>query len=256
MKLFSGSLIILLSMLFVSGCNGKGGAKKGAQTGNDTITVTDTGFTGISKYMSGRYIAREVTFKNGIKQGLTKTFYVSGKLRQTFWYENGLRQDSSRWYFEEGQLFRTTPYKNDTIDGIQKQYYRTGSLKARLGYKKGLRIPYLEEFTPEGKLVGGYPQVVVKTKDSYKSKGVYNVELQLSDKSANVRFYRGDLSGGVFDTAHSKKIKTVNGIGYLNLKKSGSPGSGNVGVIAEILTNFGNNFLVYKRIDLPYNDLN
>jgi hypothetical protein len=256
MKIFSSSLIIILSMLFVTGCNGKGGAKKGSQTGNDMITVPDTGFTGISKYMSGRFIAREVTFKNGIRQGLTKTFYASGKVRQTFWYENGLRQDSSRWYFEEGQLFRTTPYKNDTIDGIQKQYYRTGSLKARLGYIKGLRTPYLEEFTSEGKLVGGYPQVVVKTQDNYKLKGVYKIELELSDKSANVRFYHGDLSGGVFDTAHCEKINTVKGVGYLVLKKSASPKSGNVGVIAEILTNFGNNFLVYKNIDLPYNDLN
>jgi hypothetical protein len=27
-------------------------------------------------------------------------------------------------------------------------------------------------------------------------------------------------------------------------------------VIAEILTNYGNNYLVYKKIELPYNDLN
>jgi len=29
-----------------------------------------------------------------------------------------------------------------------------------------------------------------------------------------------------------------------------------VGVVAEILTNFGNNYLVYKKIELPYHDLN
>ena len=109
MKNLFGSVIIILSILVVTGCNGNGGCKKRSQTVNDSITVPDTGFTGISRYMSGKYIAREVTFKNGIKQGLMKTFYASGKVRLTFWYENGLRQDSSRWYFEEGQLFRTTP---------------------------------------------------------------------------------------------------------------------------------------------------
>ena len=56
--------------------------------------------------------------------------------------------------------------------------------------------------------------------------------------------------------AHCKKINTIKGIGNLDLKKTGSPKPGYVGVIAEILTNFGNNYLVYKKIDLPYNDLN
>jgi len=255
MRIITGLLIMFFSIFLIAGCSGKSGARKDSGEVNDTLTVADTGFTGISKYLNGTRIAKEVTFKNGVKHGLMKTFYISGKVRQTFWYENGLRQDSSRWYFEEGQLFRTTPYKNDTVDGIQKQYYRTGRLKAKIGYIKGLRTPYIEEFTTEGKLVGGYPQLVVSTRDDYKSKGLYKITLGLSDKSPKVRFYRGDLSSGVFDTAHCEIIKTVNGIGNMDLKKTGSPTTNNVGIIAEILTDFGNNLLVYKKIDLPYNDL-
>ena len=242
--------------LIFSGCGGKTGSKKDSKSESDTITVPDTGFTGITQGMSGKYLVNETTYKNGVREGLKKTFYESGRLRQTFWYVNGLRQDSSRWYFEEGQLFRTTPYKNDTIDGIQKQFYRTGKLKAKIAYVKGLRIPALQEFTPEGKLVGGYPEVVVSTRDDYKSKGSYRVTLALSDKSTKVRFFRGEFYGGVFDTSKCERIKTVNGIGNINLKKTGSPKSDYVGVIAEILTGFGNNYLVYKKIDLPYNDLN
>ena len=75
-------------------------------------------------------------------------------------------------------------------------------------------------------------------------------------KSSQVKYYRGDLSAGVFDTAHCEQIKTIKGIGYLDLKKTGSAKAGYVGVIAEILTNFGNKHLVYKKIDVPYNDLN
>jgi hypothetical protein len=255
MKTGSWSLIIL-TIIFVTSCNGKGGNKKDSASANDTITVPDTGFTGINKYMNGGRLFKEVTFKNGVKQGLMKTYYPSGKVRQTFWYENGIRQDSARWFFEEGQLFRTTPYKNDTVDGIQIQYYRTGRLKAKIGYSKGLRTPYFEEFTPEGKAIGGYPQLIVNTIDEYKTKGVYKIKLELSDKSTKVRYYRGDFSSGVFDTAHCEIIKNVNGIGNLNLRKTGSPTKDNVGVIAAILTNFGNNLLVYKKISLPYSDLN
>jgi hypothetical protein len=256
MRIISGSLIIFLSIFLIAGCRGKGGASNDSRTENDTISVPDTGFTGISQYLNGTRVVKEVTFKNGVKQGLMRTYYISGKIRQTFWYENGLRQDSSRWYFEEGQLFRTTPYKNDTVDGIQKQYYRTGRLKAKIGYSKGLRTPYLEEFTPEGKVIGGYPQVVVDTRDEYKSKGQYKITVKLSDKSTQVRYYRGDLSGGVFDTTHCEKIKTVNGVCNLDLRKTGSTTKNYTGIIAEILTDFGNNLLVFKKIDLPYDDLN
>jgi hypothetical protein len=42
----------------------------------------------------------------------------------------------------------------------------------------------------------------------------------------------------------------------VDLRKRESPTSDNIGIIAEILTSFGNNLLVYKKIDLPYNDLN
>jgi len=255
MKIFSGSIVILLALL-VSACGGNSGSKKDAQEANDTITVPDTGFTGISQGMSGRYLVSETTYKNGVRDGLKKTFYQSGRLRQTFWYVNGLRQDSSRWFFEEGQVFRTTPYKNDTIDGVQKQFYRTGKVKAKITYVKGLRLPTLQEYTQEGKLIGGYPQMVVNTRDEYQSKGRYTVTLSLSDKSTKVRFFRGEFYGGVFDTSKCEKIKTVNGIGNIYLKKAASPKSDYVGVIAEILTDFGNNYLEYKKIDLPYNDLN
>jgi hypothetical protein len=48
----------------------------------------------------------------------------------------------------------------------------------------------------------------------------------------------------------------IKGVGTLNLKKTGSPKADYVGVIADILTNFGNNYFVYKKVGLPYPDLN
>jgi hypothetical protein len=256
MKIFSGSLFIILALLIFSGCNGKKTSKKDSQTNNDTTIVNDTGYTGIKQYMSGQVLVKEITFKNGIREGLMKSFYQTGELRQTFWYKNGLREDSAKWYYQEGQLFRSTPYKKDTIDGIQKQYYRTGRLKAKLGYIKGFRTPFLEEFTTDGKLVGVYPGLVVNTRDEYRTKGIYHVVMELSDKSTKVKYYRGDLSAGVFDTAHCQEINTIKGIGYLDLKKTGSVSTDNVGVIAEIMTNFGNKYIVHKKIELPYNGLN
>jgi MORN repeat variant len=171
MKTFYCSILFILILAFIPGCNGKGTPKKEAVAVIDSVTVPDTGYTGIKQYMSGKYLVKEVTFKNGIREGLMKSFYETGEVRHTYWYENGLREDSSIWFFQEGQKFRVTPFKNDTIDGIQKQYYRTGQLKAKLGFSKGLRTPFFQEFTPEGKLVTGYPSLMVNITDNYKTQG-------------------------------------------------------------------------------------
>ncbi|MEI6049706.1 MAG: hypothetical protein WCS03_12455 [Bacteroidota bacterium] len=256
MKIFSGSLLLIIGLLVFAGCNGRRSAKKDSQSNNDTIAVADTGYTGIKLYMSGQIVVKEVTFKNGVREGLMKSFYQTGELRQTFWYRNGLREDSAKWYYQEGKVFRSTPYKKDTIDGIQKQYFRNGRLKAKLGYIKGLRTPYLEEFTKDGKLMSGYPELVIKIRDDYHTKGTYSISMELSDKSTKVKYYLGDLLVGVFDTAHCKKINIIKGVGFLNLKKTGSAKTGYTGIIAEILTNYGNNYLLYKKIELPYGDLN
>lgn len=253
MKTFSNLFVALILILAVAACTGKGSGKK--TTGNDTITVPDTGYTGIKQYMSGNHLVKEVTFKNGVREGLTKTFYAGGQVYQTFWYENGLRQDSGRYYYTEGQLFRTTPYKNDTIDGIQIQYYRTGKLKARIGYSKGLRTPYLEEYNSNGRLVKGYADITVTANDEYKTKGVYRITLALSDKSTKVKFFLGEFTDNRFDTTFIKQLDTVEGIARINLRKTGTPTQDYVGVIGALLTPYGNRHLVYKRIDLPYNDL-
>jgi hypothetical protein len=256
MKKKFGSLLVILVILFIWGCTGRSSAKKETSLPvADTVTVPDTGYTGIKQYMSGKYLVKEVTFKNGVRQGLMKQFYITGEVRQTFWYKNGLREDSSMWYYQEGQKFRVTPYKRDTADGIQRQYYRTGRLRAKLGYSKGLRTTFFQEFTPEGKLIGGYPTLIVNNIDNYKKNGVYKISLGLSDKSVNVRFWRGEFINGLFDTAHCQKLKVIKGVASIDLKKKNNTGLSSVDVIAEILTNFGNNYLVYKKIGLPYTDL-
>ena len=256
MKIFFGSLLLLVALILNPGCSGRGNSGKAAENQNETTAASDTGFTGIKKFMSGNHIAMETTFKNGVKEGLSRTFYVSGKVRGTLWYENGLREDSAKWYFEEGQLFRSTPYKRDTVEGIQQQYFRNGKLKARIGYKKGLRTFEFEEFDKDGKRVGGYPDLIVNVKDEYNSKGVYEISLGLSDKSSKVKYYRGDFSSGLFDSTRCEKIKVINGSGILDLKKTGTPQSGSVDVLAAIITFYGNSYLVHKKIDLPYKDLN
>jgi hypothetical protein len=252
-KIFIPLLIVILAVAF--GCKGKGPGKKDQSAAADTSTVADTGFTGIKKMMSGQYVVSEITFRNGVRDGLMKTFYTDGRVRVTFWYENGLRQDSARWYYEAGQLFRTTPFKNDTVEGIQKQFYRNGKLRSKIGWSKGMRTPFMQEFDGNGKLLGGYPQIVVNVKDLYASNGTYRIDLELSDKSKYVMFYLGEFTDGRFDTTRCKLLTKDTGSAGIVLKKSGTPGKNYVSVIASIRTPLLNRYLTSKKVELPYSDL-
>jgi len=255
MKKVNSPIQILLILVLAAGCTGKGSLKKENAVATDTLTVPDTGYTGIKKYYSGDRLIKEVTFKNGIREGEMKSFYQGGQIYQTFWYENGLREDSARWYYLDGKIFRSTPYKHDTIDGIQKQYYKNGRLRAKLEYLKGLRTPYLEEYTQDRKLFRDYPEIVYNITDNYNTTGKVRINLELSDKSDKVKFYLGEFTDGVFDSTQCKLINNINGKAFLDLKKSGTPQAEYIGVIARCLTNFGNSYLTYKKVDLPYPDL-
>ncbi len=255
MKLFTGILLTLILLTFVAGCGGSGSSRGEGEAATDTTSVPDTGYTGIKQYFTGNTLIKEVTFKNGVREGLMRSFYNGKQVRQTFWYEDGLREDSAKWYYLEGQVFRSTPYDRDTINGIQQQYFKNGRIKARLGFEKGMRTFFFEEYSSDGKLITDYPDVIINTRDDYKANGTYKISMELSDKASKVRYYRGDFSTGVYDTSKVDAIKTVNGAGNLTLRKTSSPTKNSVQILAEILTKYGNNYLLVKKIDLPYNDL-
>jgi hypothetical protein len=257
MKTNANLLIIIILLITNIGCLNKANKNTALKNENltDTSTVADTGFTGIRRIFSSRRLAREVTYKNGVMNGLMKTYLVGGQLYQTFWYKNGLREDTARWYYDDGKVFRATPFKNDTADGVQIQYYRNGRVRAKLSLVKGIRAPYLEEFSSDGKKIGSYPDLVVKITDEYNKNGTLKIRLELTDKNVKAKFYKGEYINGLF---YPKKYKVLNSsetTGYLELKKTGTPKINWVGVIAEISTTLGNTYLVYKKIDLPHSDL-
>jgi len=257
MKNYSILIIVLILISANGGCLNKGNKNSSAKNENltDTSTVADTGFTGIKQYYSSKLLAREVTFKNGVKHGLMKTYLENGQLYQSFWYENGVREDTAKWYFEDGKVFRATPFKNDSMNGTQIQYYRNGKVRAKLNFVNGIRTPYLEEFTSDGKKINDYPDLVIRMKDDLNQNGTYKIFLELTNKTIKATYYKGEYIDGLFHPKKYKKLNNTETTGYLELKKSGNPGNNYVGIIAEISTALGNKYLVYKKIDLPYNDL-
>ncbi len=254
------NIILLFILLLIApnwGCRNKTKKTDASRDENpvDTTTVADTGFTGIRRYFSKGTLMSEVTFKNGVREGLMKTYFPGGQLNQTFWYKKGLRQDTARSYFTDGKLFRTTIFKDDTAHGIQTIFYKSGAVRAKLNYVHGLRTPYLEEFDSRGNKVTGYPDIIIKTRDEYALNGTFKISVELSKQIREANFYRGEYVNGLFNPKKCTKINNSETTGSLTLSKSGNQGTNYVGVIAEVLTAGGNRYLVYKKVDLPYNDL-
>jgi hypothetical protein len=253
-NLLTASLIITI-FVSLGGCLNKGGKKTGDEPAADTSTVADTGFTGIKQFYSKNFLSYEAEYKNGVRQGLMKTFYPSGKLRQTFWYVNGMREDTAIWYHEDGAIFRKTAFKRDSMNGLQIQYYKSGKIRAKLEYVDGLRKPYLEEFRENGTKVTDYPTVVITPKDEYSLNGTYRINLELNKKEVKVNFYRGDYIDGLFVPKKLIRVNNTETTGSIVLVKGAAGGPGYVGIIAEINTSMGNKMLVYNKVTLPYRDL-
>lgn len=250
-------LTIVIILTLGVGCQNK--SKKNSSSQNEktenATAVPDTGFTGIKQYFSGGRLVKEVTLKNGIRNGLMKTFDASGLLYQSFWYENGKREDTAKWYYPDGRVFRRTPFKSDSANGIQSQHYKNGVVRAKLEYKNGIRTPFLEEFESNGMKIIGYPDLIVKITDEYNQTGKFKINLMLNNTRISAIFYKGEFTDGLYTPKKYVKLNNSETTGYLELKKSATTGDNYVGIIAEIPTTLGNKYLVYKKVNLPYNNL-
>lgn len=218
---------------------------------------SDENFTGIKKYYEGEILKKEVTFKNGIKEGLNKNYYDDGRLKRTIWYENNLKEDTAKWYYTDGSVYRATPYNNDKIQGIQIKYHRNGKIMAEIPYRHSLRTPGLKEYYDNGLEVGNIPSITVRKINSndYISDGLVTITLALSNNSTNVKFYKGGLVDGAFDPKLAKDITASSGMAYFELYKQETGGKDYVDVIAEYTTRFRNKEIITKRIKLPYDNL-
>jgi antitoxin component YwqK of YwqJK toxin-antitoxin module len=255
MKNILSAFLIVAILISIEGCLNKGGQKKDNVSEADTSTVADTGFTGIKQFFSKNFLSYEAEYKNGVRQGLMKTYYPSGKLRQTFWYVNGMREDTAVWYHEDGVIFRKTAFRRDSMNGMQIQYYKSGKVRAKLEYVNGLRKPYLEEWKDDGRKIMDYPAVVITTKDEYSLNGTFKINLELSKKDVKVTFYRGDYIDGLFVPKKLTKVNNSETTGYIVLSKGPADTADYVGIIAEINTTLGNKMLVYNKVALPYRNL-
>ena len=179
----------------------------------------DTGFTGIEVYKKDNVKRKEVEYKNGVKEGITRIYYKGGMVEMDIPYSGGVKNGIAKWYYTDGELFRTTPYENDTINGDQIQYYKNDKVKARISYKHGKRVPEIHEYEMNGAKIVDYPHLVYRVNDLYKEKGVYKIYIEMSNMAEDAVYYRGDFVNGLLDLKVCEKLLQTSTTGYLDLKR-------------------------------------
>jgi len=245
--------LLVIQIAFLAALAGCGGdTAKLSGTGDDGVSQK---FTGVRPFYKDNRLEKEVTYVNGRRNGITKTYYPSGNLKQTFNFIDGRKNDLATWYYEDGKVFRTTPYKNDTIHGIQIQYYRSGRIKAEMSYVEGHRLPDLKEYFDNNKQKIIKANIVISTRDEYAENGIYKIFAELDNKNLGVIFFKGDFTDGAFNRNNLTKITTSGGIGYLELSVGPVGNNGYVGIIAEYTTDYGNKNYIYKKLTIPYKDV-
>jgi len=253
MKQFSAITAIVIVILAAS-CGGGTGDTGGGR--KKSGHVPDTGYTGVRNYIRDNVKIREVEFRNGIKEGMTRTYYKGGVIEQEIPYVADKKNGEAKWYYPDSKLFRVTPYVNDTIHGSQIQYYKSGRVKAKIDFTDGKRHPGLEEYTMNGERVTSYPGIRYHANDRYEERGLYKIFIEMTDMAENVKYYRGDLVNGLVDMDSLKPLLQTATTGYLDLQKTMGHKADSVVVVASYLTGFGNRLYYRLSIPLPFKDLN
>ncbi len=162
--------------------------------------------------------------KNGKRHGLLRTFYEDGKtIEKEIRYIKNKKEGFTKAYYRSGRLKYIVNYKNDKRDGIMKKYYETGILSSEIPYIDGEPQVGLIEYDPNGKKKNILPEIVVEKIDKTKSEKKYIVRFKLSNNRKSVKFKRilfnkdGQVEG-------ESIIPTENGVGELvfELPKGGA----------------------------------
>ena len=258
-QLYVPSMFILsILIIFLPGCTGPSSPQQSILTNmSGKGSPESLNFTGLYKnYHPEGYLYSETNYENGIKNGPAKKYYDDGKIHTTMYYSNGLLSDTSTWYYKSGTPYRKTPYLNGNAHGLQQKYYSNRNIQAIIPFFNGHRKCGLEEYTQSQKLVNEYPDIIFSTTDYYRPSQKVFLNMQLDNKSKNVKFYIGTLQNQVFFPDSLKEIYTINCVGKLSfIRKPGYSSKKALNIIALYRTPMGNNKILQKEYNIPYKDL-
>ena len=118
--------------------------------------------------------------KNGVKEGLWKTFHDDFDLHSKGKYSNGNKDGIWEYYRRDGSLIKTDRWTNGVLDS-SKKFYPNGQKKFDGIFKDGI------ERNRDGLWIAYFDNGNVFQKGQYESRGMYNSKVPRSPKNRGVR---------------------------------------------------------------------
>ncbi|MGQ8336363.1 toxin-antitoxin system YwqK family antitoxin [Sunxiuqinia sp. A32] len=95
--------------------------------------------TGIWSYFTDGKLISEEVYKNGLKDGKSKTYYPTGELFEETEWENNKQSGVYRAYFKNGKPYMECQMKLGQRNGTCQVNHENGQLELDAYYKNGLR---------------------------------------------------------------------------------------------------------------------
>ena len=105
-----------------------------------------------SYYKTGELDA-VIPFENGIKIGTGNWYYPSGKKKREIPYLNREMHGKCKWYHENGNLLKECEYINDKENGVCKWFYENGNIQVLANYKNGIKNGLFEQYNENGEII-------------------------------------------------------------------------------------------------------
>lgn len=91
----------------------------------------------VNFYDVNRIVRSEWNLTNGKVNGMSKTYYKSGKLEAEWNFKDGVLDGVSKMYYESGKLLAQFNHTNGKPDGIVRKYHENGEYALINTYKNG-----------------------------------------------------------------------------------------------------------------------
>jgi len=88
----------------------------------------------------GGYLSYIESYKKGLKDGTSKKYYEKGSISQELSWRNGKKDGSWKIWFPNGQLQLESSFSEGKLNGTFTTYYPDGDIEIRGTYKNDVRV--------------------------------------------------------------------------------------------------------------------
>jgi antitoxin component YwqK of YwqJK toxin-antitoxin module len=216
------------------------------------ITVKDTLRHGVTKnYDKNGKLMSMANFVDNRKEGVAKNFYSTGSVQQEMFYKKDKLEGEAKMFYENGKVYLKTFYVNNKKHGLEQTFYENGKLQSEVEYLNGWAGTGLKEYNEQGVLLTKKPTIEVREiNPPFNNKLI--LEISLSDKNRNVKFYLDTLLMGKYlhKYIYIQSVHSNKGIGSVEYIKSKTIQLKKLNIVAEITTPRKNKLVIQRTYNL------